>query len=687
MEPFSLLDRQTWLKTILSWLVFLLFTFAFLPFLEEYGKRTARDLISVGTAPTMFWVVQRLTFHTYQSQVVHFFQLVAHTLAPAITCLLLAQIEIDRYQPNRRLLNLAVRFAAHYLLLLMPLWEAWQLHALFNLLVYWFDPALLLKVDESRPLGFYHGVQTIPDVCCLTAGVKEKPTQEGFHVTWGPAECVAKFGSKHHWFVKWPDSFIPYVGTVYRTCSCNERISLCGRVGQDTPVQHGVNKHIALLEWQLLTDDVLGHMQTLIQSVLVATPWRYWCGKFPPGKREMYNEFRSNCDDVTSTTASSFIKREVHLVENECYDEKDPRMIQAPPPVKAAICGPWLHKLSKNFRRDVRPRKARGKFVPASLLEGRQVVYTSGLSAESVGKAFAQAVSTIQSLCEPGENVIVFESDQSRFDLHLIEGPFRFLDAFYKGKIPERIRKLLQRDVVKGRTKLNTWYKILATMQSGESDTAVADSLINTAMYFYTFLTGGKWIVIICGDDSLCITTDAYLRNIGGVARIKRTYDDLGMEVECIVRYNVELAEFCSGRMYPVGLSYVLMPKIGKLVTKIGIDSVDRVGKNQLAWLRSIGKTLENFGLIDPICATLAKRILQYCGVGKMLDTSNPYKFNVEWKHESIDWPGVLRYYDLHYNMDRAAIEGVIAVLDRDFTPGTAYESAWLCEMVRIDLA
>jgi hypothetical protein len=260
-------------------------------------------------------------------------------------------------------------------------------------------------------------------------------------------------------------------------------------------------------------------------------------------------------------------------------------------------------------------------------------------------------------MCDKGEKLVFVEDDQSRFDMHILEPQFGFIDAYYQRTLPKRIANLLQRTKgMKGKMGnffSQTKYKVDFTMQSGMPDTSLADTVLNAAMKAQIHGLGRKWVSIICGDDSVTVTTDRELARLGGFAGIKEEYKQMGMEVTGSAGSDPYDVEFCSGRFIENSGSWILMPKPGRLLAKL-CWSVRSRGKRYNEWVRAIATTLHSFGTYDPIYAHL------YSNVARNFDLHGP-AVNLEWQPYkilpsggSLDMSGVYSYYSHHYGLSSA---------------------------------
>jgi hypothetical protein len=366
---------------------------------------------------------------------------------------------------------------------------------------------------------------------------------------------------------------------------------------------------------------------------------------------------------------------------------KDPRWIQGCPKEFTVDTGRWTHALAKDLRKRLIPtfQRETNSYSTSDVRAGRQVVYTSGMTAEQIGNAYARALSAIARMCDVGENIVVIEDDQSRFDMHIGMAAFGFLDKVYAHTLPAKIRNLLKRNWNVGRSKHGTRYGVRATVTSGKTDTSISTTSINIAMKIYIHGPGGKWITIVCGDDSVTITTDRELARLGGRAGLIQAYAALGMEVEVIIREDPLEAEFCSQRFYRAGGSFVLMPKIGKLLAKLSCDLVDRSPVNQKAWLRGISESLLVYGKVDPLCAAFGEAISRSVGVGKVVrGERNDYAVKLSGRI-SPKLHDVYEHYLIHYRLSTSEVDEAIASL-RSFTLGGTIISPVVCEMIERDL-
>jgi hypothetical protein len=682
-RPFSAYPSPTLFLNVLSWIVLIFFNFVFKPCFEEFFKRYFLAFIEHSAERTFHHLFdRRITFHV-DTQIYPLLWFIFAVLGP---CLILGVLEARRYTGLQWILQLSVRTMAHSILTVADFYHACLYHMTFNLFVTLLSASgYRLSVFDDHGVG--DNIKTVySDVCCEHYGLEPVATQDRFTVKWGEQECKSKFGVRMHWF--FATFSRPIIGTVFRQCSHNEKVSITGRVGKRLSQHNIVRRAVMVATWLLATAMVLPLIIRLVAPVIKPTNWLAWIARFDPRKKEIFQRVRSEGILRVRRAASAFIKREVAMKDLES-PYKDPRWIQGCPVEMTVAIGPYVHKLAKNVHKGLRPggdNRTRHHFTTQQQLDGKQIIYTCGMNAEQVGSDYAAAIRLVASRCKPGEKVVVLEDDQSRFDQHITRPPFLFLLAVYMALLPRKVWRLLKRGWSSGFSKLGTAYRVWFTMQSGWPDTSVGDTLVNAAMKYFIHGIGRNWVSIVCGDDSITVTTDWEIQRCGGVAGIRRVYSDFGMDVEIILRANVYEAEFCSARFFPVGDTFVLMPKPGKLLAKLACDMVDRNAVNQLAWLRSISDTLAAFGRVDPTFLALSKSINRFTGTGRRIRLpENPYKYPVTISH-SVSREDLLDYYDRFYGISAAQYDSIVISLSEDFYVGKVFRNPHLVDIVARDI-
>lgn len=512
---------------------------------------------------------------------------------------------------------------------------------------------------------FEQNTMIIEDIC-LDGIVKPARTQPGYKYKLGDPSCIPKVGCVGFWGIA------GYVGTVFRSCSCNGHIARCGRVGKllpmhvDDETSEAVEHH-----WENVSPQILRILETA-KVPRLDEPMNFdaWASSFPPQRRDALLKIGKEVGPFP-LVASSFIKREIAVkdVANPVF--KDPRWIQGCPLELSCAVGRYLRPWVKQVRDALMP-----DWDSDNLVTNKQIVYTCGLNAAEVGFAFANAISYVEEHMPPGDECVVIEDDQSRFDLHLTKGPFQLLHRIYRRYLPRHVAQLLKRKLSKGYGSDGCVYSIPYTMQSGWPDTSIGDTLINIAMKFSIHGAGRLWISIVCGDDSVTVTTRSELSRIGGSGAIRDAYGRFGMEIEVMVRDDPLRAEFCSGRFYPTCGTFVLMPRPGRLLAKICWDMQVRPYGERVMWLRSIMYTLRDYGRVDPLLAALAAMLNGYVGDGPTIATESEYKYYIGSVCVPQPRPAdIALYYSTHYDLPYNEILSVAEVILRSKLNGYVHDS------------
>ena len=572
----------------------------------------------------------------------------------------------ETYRLRQGTFSFLSRAVAHTLMLRMPLPLAMLAHSVVNccleihdLQQYKLDATAYAEVQPLHGLG-----RTSVDICLRDVGMVVPPTQDRFQYQPGEHVCIPKFGGRRHWGMG------DVVPTIFRQCSCNEEISIKGRVGKKLPCHTSPERMSEVSATWKSTRPITSWIGCVVWRVLTPVPFDEWVKHFPPPKRIRMQRLHEECDLDYDLIASSFMKREWAVKDCAVPNWKDPRFIQGCPEDLSVEAGPYTRKLAKHVARGLRPGQLIAYECPVApydmrhITSGKQVVYVCGMSCEQIGHEFARAIATVESNMDPGDELVFIEDDQSRFDLHQLSGAFKALSHVYAKTLPKHIAAKLRRGRSRGRSCLGSKYSVDYTMQSGWPDTSVGDSLLNAVMKYYIHGLGKLWVSIIQGDDSVTVMTRSLFESLGGATGMIEQYSDFGMEVKVFPYWNVLDVEFCSGRFFPIGESYRLVPKSGRLMAKILHDKVDRPASDHDPWLRGIASTLATFGRTDPLLAALASRITDIVGEGDTL----PEKFNpyTKWSDSPAaqpSWLEVCTYYDHNYGFSEADVLHCIRTL------------------------
>lgn len=554
------------------------------------------------------------------------------------------------------------------------------LHLAWNLSCWW-----RRRIDDSFNV-------TVQDVCYENREMKKVSVQDGFKRTEPEPKCTPRFAARMLYGIK------GFFVEVARGCCHNEVISIDARVGKKLPVHESEATQIAVeVEWDKLNKESGEWVRGLIRPVRIPVSFRKWVRRFPPRKRNMfiamYREGKGyNALRADKNTASAFIKREktmTHVVDPVASVAKDPRWIQGCPVELTYDIGRFTSRYQKHIKTGLAPTNTEYPEDSTTcsldaIRAGKHCYYTSGSSGNEIGETLGHIIETVKSATSPEDQIVVLEDDQSRFDVHLRKGAFKYLQAGYRKHLPRRVARRLRRKRSRGRSKLGIKYSVDFTMQSGWPDTSLGDTLVNAAMKTHIHGRGRLWVSIICGDDSITVTTATEMERLGGRDGIVEAYKALGMEVKAFTTTDILMAEFCSGRFIPYHNSYVLVPKLGRMLARLGWDMKNRNKRNQVAWARSIAETLKVFGCYDPILAALGRSIARLTGEGKVIrDEVNPYKKHVQVR-KPISRSDYLTYVDRHYGLSANDVDKLVAHMEQ-LTHLGAFDHPLLVEVAERD--
>lgn len=558
------------------------------------------------------------------------------------------------------------RFPLHSLFTILG-WRGVLLHSFWNM--------TMVSVGK-RDLRMDLRVRIVEDKCLSDCVVKQTKLSTNFKVKYGQFKCRQSFAAYRHF------SIAGFEPIIYRQCSCNEKISLEGRVGKW--IRAHDHRNDVRQMWVRAGRMYINEICDKIGVIKMPVPFKEWVLNFKPIRRNLLIKVHDEGYFIRDNPqAQAFIKREfsIRRIGDDFYEEKDPRMIQGCPVELSIYCGPWVRKLASRICCKFAPLA----YTPSELRRGCQVIYTCGLTGEQIGQAYCDAIALIESQLDDDDRIVIIEDDQSRFDMHLGVGAFSVLNSVYRRVFNRHVANALKRSKnSKGRTALGTKFKVPYTMQSGWPDTSCADTLCNMILKYYIHRYGAYWVSIINGDDSVTVMSEKHFIFLGGVLGLERAYSEFGMDVNILVRYNPLDTEFCSSRFYPVNDTYVLLPKLGRTLAKIGFDKVQRKWKDHIPWVRGIAKTLKCYGVYDPLYKALADSILEVVGDGRILVELNDYKYVVDGSGSQPTNDNVLSYYSRHYLIDLVGVES-LKHLFLEYYDGIDYNHCLLEQIVQID--
>jgi len=533
---------------------------------------------------------------------------------------------IWRELPRRKYLNLLiVHCSCSVIAVVWGLQYAVLWHWLYNITCYYSGG------EQANICLPYHCDHCCDDNMCIPTTV----LQNKFKVKFADPHCKPAFGYRCAWTSKFVQP------TVFRGCSHNIKYALYERVGRlikgSTPSQRARN-------WKRAGDNFINMFKRGTPlRVRRPMPMTEFLNRYPGRQKRIFEEHLKNETEL-EMRASAFLKREIGFSIQGVT--KSPRVIQGCHPTVTMAAGPSVVVTTKFMKQRMLPNWDCSDFK-----DGRQIVYTSGYNTSEVGEAWHKAITTLESMLEPGDRLIFIEDDQSKFDVHLVKEAFQYRDKLGKLTLTRRANKALRRTAkTKGRFPDGTKYTLPYSMQSGQPDTALFDTEANATMKSDIHGIGQLWYSLICGDDSLtAMSYKLYLKLCGGDnSKLVDAYTGFGMEVTISTTFSKEDVEFCSSRFMYLDNTAIMVPKPGRLIHKIFCDITMRSDSDHYAWLRSVIVTMNQYAMCDPLYGILAMAL--HPGTGRTLPSEGidyshkPYYVNVPLKC-------VHSYYLHHYGI------------------------------------
>lgn len=517
-------------------------------------------------------------------------------------------------------------------------------------------------------LDSLHALRSQPSEC-LAGIVQPKPVYEKSKLTVGSEPCTPTFGVQRLIQVG------NFTQAVPRQCVCNSEIALTHRVLRELPMHS--NLDAVEKQWLAARDTALHISRKIGRGP--AMDFNLWLNRYAGNKKRVFSNLRAARPPMVHTTkAKVFIKAEKYPRSIEGAKNSPPRIISGCPEELTYHTGRWLTATAK--------RAAANLSRPDGPGGGGRIFYTCGYNADEIGDLLTEAINCVK--VEGDDQLVFLEDDQSKFDQHIGKAAFGCLDYVYRGTLPKRIRKLLRRGRSTGGMRNGTRYSVDYTMQSGYPDTSLGDTILNAVMKTFIHGKGGNWASLICGDDSVTVTTLGELRRLGGIPGIVAAYAKFGMEVEASYSTNVLDIGYCSGRFLPQFGSHVLVPKTGKILSKSFWSTREYNDLNLRAWANGVCNSLDLIGVRDPIVASVSRVVRQQTNTRKVLKTEvagGQYSAVYQSQNKEVDWSNVYYAYAHWYNLFESDVQHLCGPVAEQFLLDARVDDPLLSHIVRID--
>jgi hypothetical protein len=300
------------------------------------------------------------------------------------------------------------------------------------------------------------------------------------------------------------------------------------------------------------------------------------------------------------------------VVKNVLQKKVDMRAIQAMSDRLQVTIGPYWHSMSK--------------YATKYFSKDSPFMYATGHNGEEIGKWFYEWDSRI--------NGYYFMNDGKRWDAHMSAEALKAIRAFWRTlQMRQSFEKVMKKlGKTRGFTQLMGWfYKIVATRRSGDSHTSIENTFINFVIHVMIFdevermmsipiLPGVHYVIAAAGDDCIAIVNELIPTEILAAAT-RSVEKSAGMTFKPVMSKNLYDVDFLSSLFYPVRGTYVLGPKIGRILSRSGWKSTPLAIQNNYTacaqHMRATALGLQTGTSFVPLLNVYFERILQITeGVG-----------------------------------------------------------------------
>jgi hypothetical protein len=286
-----------------------------------------------------------------------------------------------------------------------------------------------------------------------------------------------------------------------------------------------------------------------------------WNSKFDNNKRRNHEEAWESLKNTPLTKKDfirkQFVKRELTMKGGSEPQEFDPRSIQANSDRLNVSLGPFVAKATEQLK--------------TAWSTDSRICYTAGMTAEEIGAWRGQFGS---------EDVTIIECDETRYDAHqgryAYQLAWKLCAAMGIDNHGDAAFALTSMEHIRGWSSHGVVYNVSYTMTSGSPTTSFSNSFLNGTKTAFVLERMGfqHFKMLVHGDDSLIVipghlSAPAKLRLERKFAQYQHS---LGFATKMKISESWSQVEYCSSLFWPTEDGYVLGPKIGKRLPKIGFS-------------------------------------------------------------------------------------------------------------------
>jgi len=352
-------------------------------------------------------------------------------------------------------------------------------------------------------------------------------------------------------------TFSQYIPVVPYASLNNETIAVVNRALMKVPEEEAV-------AWSFVKNTAkkwLPRFRCESENVDEELDFEEWNSRFPQAKQARHRNAWFNLQEAgfepKHAVFNLFVKRELTLKGGSEFEDFDPRAIQGTTDEANAALGPFMRKF--------------GKRLAEIWSEVDDIWYTSGATGEDLGRWRGQF---------GDDDVTILEIDQSRYDAHMGSEAHELEQEFYEEYgigLYAFARDVYEAQFfTRGYSSKGIKYRVKYTTKSGVPYTSCGNSLIN-GLVMSTILRklGIKhYKMLVLGDDNLIVIRGIIAgRELDRIINaFKVVNNSLGFSVKIKSHHSWANAEFCSSIFWPVQGGFVLGPKIGRQLPKLGFS-------------------------------------------------------------------------------------------------------------------
>jgi len=455
-------------------------------------------------------------------------------------------------------------------------------------------------------LGRAYSFFSLPDRCCPAPLLDMDPTAE-LRVP-SIITCDIRTIMTNRFLVV--PSWLP---TLPRNCYHSIMTAIRNRCIRHAPVEAGAWDDMAIPTEILVAAKSFSAANDLLSE-------EEWAARYGTTRREkLYRDldYESLSHHTKPGFTTGFIKKEKYLGKQEF----SARLIQASTAFYNVTVGPWITSLST--------------FI-ANIFNYHHPVffYATKTSAEEIGSWFSDSAKRFP---------YIIDSDFSSFDSTISwQAIVCEMEVYSAAGFPLMILLLLRlQTVTQGKVKGGWKFSCKGKRGSGRPNTSLGNTLLNFILFWnYCQRNGIGFRMMALGDDTVAFTNKPI-----DLVMMKEYYKQKGFLITPTNR-TVTTAEFCSCLFYPFGDSYILGPKIGRVLAKTFWEHNGYNERKYWKWVAEICIGMQSSWSFVPVLREVS---LRYTGADTMIKSEYQHYASKSYPVDDRTYPFLCERYGLTF--------------------------------------